>query len=163
MAKKNTSVPTVAYEGIAIVPTATETEYSIGQCESGAYSQAPGSRTSGYRDLEEIISRLAFGGYVIDKRNLPWESVVHVISGPMDSCTLPPMTISIIWEYNRTFRTYEEFLSYAAELKAAGRNLSMAYLSLDLYAEYWRRLGAKVGRKVQGEIVWKPAYSRVAL
>lgn len=143
----------IVYDGIAICPTKEQSAYSIGQCESGAYSHAPNTSTSGYYDLEEVIPRLAEGGYAIDKRNLPWESVRHVISGPMESCNLPPLTADR-WGRVQTFTTYCDFLAWAAEVKAKGGNLSMSYISLDLYAEYWHRLGARVGRKVKGEIVW---------
>lgn len=157
--------PNPMFDGIRIYPTKDMPEYSVGQCESSAYSHAPNSSTSGIATLEDAIARLAPGGYVLDKRNLPWESVRHVISGPMESCTLPPLTAER-WGDVRCFDTYEDFLAWEAEVKAEGGNLSMCNLSLDLYAEYWRRLGAKVGRKLHKDIrttethiVWKEPYS----
>lgn len=153
------------FGGIAICPTRELTEYSVGQCESSAYSHSPNSSTSGIATLEDAIARLAPGGYVLDKRGLPWESVQHVISGPMEDCKLPPLTVER-WGNVRCFDTYEDFLAWGEEVKAEGGNLSMCMLSLDLYAEYWRRLGAKVGRKLyldmssdETHIVWKEPYS----
>lgn len=135
------------FGGITICPTTDMTEYSVGQGEASAYSRSPMSSTSGYGSLEDAIARLAPGGYVIDKRGLPWDSMRHVISGPMESCVLPPLTANR-WGDVRCFNTYEDFLSWGEKVKESGGNLSMCDLSLDLYAEYWRRLGAKVGRKV---------------
>jgi hypothetical protein len=148
------SKQTPAYDGISIKPTKDHPAFYIGQGQSGAYSGSPGTSTSGYYALEEIIPRLAEGGYVFDKRGLTWDVACNCISGPMSSCELAPMSVDR-WDDKRTFNTYEEFAAYEQTVKAEGGNLSMSYLSLDLYAEWWRRLGAKVGRKVKGEIVWK--------
>lgn len=153
---------TAKYEGIALKPTKAQDYYIVGQSQSSAYAAQPGCSTSGIRDLEEAIVRLCEGGYVLDKRTLSWEVACDVISGPMDSADLPPLTLRDMWEPNRTFDSFDAFFSYLEERKAEheGREaLSMSYLSMDLYAEWWRRKGAKVGRKVKGEIQWKLPYS----
>jgi hypothetical protein len=153
---------TAKYEGIAIKPTKERDCYMVGQSQSSPYAHGVGHSVSGGVHLEEFIDRyLAEGGYVIDKRHLPWEIACAVISGPMDKVGLPPMTLEEFGE-TRTFESFDAFFSYLEERKKAfdgSEGLSMAYLSVDLYAEWWRRKGAKVGRKVAGNIQWKAPYS----
>lgn len=147
---------TAKYEGIALRPTKTKEYYMVGQSQSSAYAGAPGCSTSGIGSLEKAIEDLCEGGYAIDKRHLSWEVACCVISGPMEHVGLPPLTMRNGWEPQRTFASFEEFFSY---LEKETPPLTMTYLSMDLYAEWWRRKGAKVGRKVKGTIQWKPAYS----
>lgn len=151
-----TAKRTPRYEGIALRPTKTKEYYLVGQSQSSAYAGAPGVSTSGIGSLEKAIEDLCEGGYVLDKRHLTWEVACECISGPMEHVGLPPMTMGAAYEPKRTFTSFDEFFSY---LEKESPPLTMSYLSMDLYAEWWRRKGAKVGRKVKGQIEWKPAYS----
>lgn len=150
------------YEGILVKPTKAQDYCMVGQAQSGAYAASVGSSTSGIRNLEEAITQLCEGGYILDKRHLSWEVACECITGPMESVSLPPMTMRDLYEDDVTFGSIEEFYSYLEERKQryGGREaLSMSYLSMDLYAAWWHRKGAKVGRKIKGEIQWKAPYS----
>lgn len=151
---------TAKYEGIALRPTKEKQYYMVGESQSFAYAHYPGGSASGIRNLETAIERLCEGGYVVDKRGVSSDTAIEMaFTGPMDEVSLPPMTMKIPFERLRTFTSYEEFAAYESDLLVQGRNLSMHCLSLDLYAEWCRRKGAKVGRKVRGEIQWKAPYS----
>lgn len=148
------------YEGVSVKPTKKLDYCMVGQSQASAYAESLGSSTSGIRDLETAIAQLAEGGYVLDKRDLPWEVACECISGPMSSASLPPMTLRDLYGPDQVFRTFSDFFAYLDERKAKGEpGLSCSYLSMDLYAEWWRRKGAKVGRKVKGAIQWKAPYS----
>lgn len=143
------------YAGIAVKPTKVQEYLIVGQSQASAYAEALGYSTSGIRTLEDAIAQLAEGGYAVDKRHLPWEIACACISGPMCSASLPPMSARVLGEY-RTFASYEAF---EAETKGG---LSLHFLSMDLYAEWWKRRGARVGRKIKGEMVWEPVVKVVA-
>jgi hypothetical protein len=145
------------YEGLSLRPTKAQDYYMVGQSQSSAYAHQPNCSTSGIRNLEEAIVRLCEGGYVLDKRELSWEVACNVISGPMDQVDLPPMTMRRAYEKARTFGSFREFYDYLDSPECGG--MSFANLSMDLYAAWWHRLGAKVGRKVKGVIQWKAPYS----
>lgn len=154
------AIRTASYEGIVIKPTSKCNYFFVGQSQSSAYAAEPGSNTSGISSLEVAIVQLAEGGYVVDKRHLPWEVAVECISGPMENVHLQPLTMCEVYGHTRTFTSFGEFFTYIEDRAAKGLGgLSMSYISMDLYAEWWRRKGARVGRKVRCEIVWKSAYS----
>jgi hypothetical protein len=148
---------TEKYEGISLKPTKAQDYYIVGQSQSSAYAGSPGSSTSGISTLDDAIERLCEGGYVFDKRHLSYDVACCCISGPMDKVDLPPMTVSPCFEKHRTFATFDEFFSYLETDE--GKCMSMTFISMDLFGEWWRRKGAKVGRKIKGKIEWKPAYS----
>lgn len=141
------------YENRMIRPTKDRRYSLIGQAQAGAWANGGDFSLRTYDSLESLFDKVAEGGYVIDKRHLPFEILLKAVSGPMDNANLPPLTISDCMEEPRTFKSMDEFFLYLATRKAG---ISMTYFSLDLYAEWWRRLGAKVGRMVRGNVQWKP-------
>lgn len=146
------------YEGIAVKPTKAHDYLMVGQSQASAYAESLGSSTSGIRSLEDAVAQLAEGGYAIDKRHLSWDVACACISGPMCSASLPQLSIRYLGSI-QTFISYSQFESYVETHSAKGGNLSLHFISMDLYAEWWRRKGARVGRKVKGMVEWKPAYS----
>lgn len=149
------------YEGIAIVLSAATPFAYAGQFKAGAYAgglsylagRACGSssRTT-YSDLESLLAtdtELADGAYIFDKRACGDAAVAAVISGPMNDASLPPLTVSRMFEANRTFASVAEALANPDTTRA------ISSVSLDIYAAFWRGLGARIGRKVNGSIVWE--------
>ena len=138
------------FEGVPLGPVG-DNEYCIaGQSDSSAYLHKPNSSVSGIASLDEAVCRLTKGGYIVDKRHLPFSKKVLCVSGPMDGSHLPPLTYSPSLFNDQTFDSIEGFFSI---IKDPG---SMSYLSMDLYAEWWRRHGAKIGRKNEdGGVSWK--------
>lgn len=169
--------PDMVFEGILIDPkpwdpksrstTKQSGEYWLmGQSQSSAYAHKPNCFASGM-SWDNAIEELAQGGYVVDKRHLDYEVACEVISSPLDNPELGPLTLGNMGSQPITFASFDQFFEWVEnriiqrrkENPQAGPGLSMAYLSLDLYAEWWRRRGAKVGRKINGEIYWKAPWS----
>lgn len=151
------------YEGIFLQPTKEQECTHVSQVLAGAFGagltwsvQWCSFRLSGYSELEEIIPRLCEGGYISDKRGLPWPVACEIISGPMEDVLLPPLTIRH-WQDRRTFASMEEFFDF----EKAGNRFGTAFVSIDIFCAWWHRRGAKVGRKINGEIVWQPPYGKV--
>lgn len=106
-----------------------------------------------HQELEELYPRLCEGGYVIDNRFLDWEVACEIISGPMDDIELAPLQVRSFM-MRTSFNSLEEFFLYEKKRSEGGGNLSTHFVSMDLYAEWWAKRGAKVGRKIKGEIVF---------
>lgn len=139
------------YDNISIRPSKNRPYHFAGQSQAGAYANSENSSVTTYDALENIIDRVAEGGYVVDKRHLPIEIAVKTISGPIQRPGLPPLTIDD-WGKQQSFSSINEFFKYLS-MRTTG--ISMCYFSLDLYAEWWKRLGAKVGRVKKGKVVWQ--------
>lgn len=77
----------------------------------------------------------------------------------MEKVDLPPMTMQgfSFGEKDITFfNSFSEFFLYLEKMKVEGKGLSFTYLSLDLYTRWWEVLvGAKVGRKIKGQVCWR--------
>lgn len=117
--------------------------YCGGISEWGTFS------ASGIASLEEACERLDDGGVCIDKRALGEEGIAMVYSGPMHSVRLPPRTIQVFGSEPKTFSTVEAALLDSDTMR------SLTYVSLDIDAEIWRRLGARIGKKVDRRMVWE--------
>lgn len=138
------------YDGINICQTKTHEYILVGQSQASAYAKGLIELNNSYQEfsvsgistLEDAVTKLCYGGYIIDKRHLSWEVACNCISGPIDNVRLPALTVDI-WREQTTFSSYNEF-----EMWSKDKNLSLTYLSVDLYAEYWKRLGAKVSRNI---------------
>lgn len=138
-------------------PLAYVGQYLAGGFAGGTYyldgKPSGSTSTSGFRDLETAIAecaeRLAEGAYVFDKREVPAAIGIRaVVGGPMGKADLPPMTIE----------TWEETITFESPAAAcdSGKIKSSTFVSLDIEAEYWRRLGARIGRWIGGKVVWQP-------
>ncbi len=116
----------------------------IGIALSGVYAWADGESLRSYDTrLERFYYRLKEGGLVIDKRTCSEDDVLkYVVSGAMVQFSLPDNTKSRIWE------NPEPCFSY---LDAKG----MDKVSLNLYLDFWRSLGARIGKRVDNSIVWE--------
>ncbi len=135
-----------------------------GQSQSGAHgdsyqSNSSSSSTSGYDTLENFIKehkdRLCDGAYVIDSRGLTWDQACNCISGPMEKCQLDPLTID---SWGKISKLEPKDLLNLPEIK--GFN----YVSLDIYAAFWRKIGSRIGRycrsidengKDNSEVIWE--------
>jgi len=96
-------------------------------------------------ELEDYITAVIDGGYVVDKRNVPIDVLTRwVVSGPMMRDDLPAGHCSPPFGKDPSPMTVEELI---------GRfdGISMTYISIDLYVELWKRLGAKVFRVRRGK------------
>lgn len=87
------------------------------------------------------------GSYVIDKEEILEKNPSFSVRAPLLNCDLPPRAINFFVS-NRT-----------AENGIVSQAGSMDYIGIELYVEYWRKAGAKIG-KVQDDgktIVWETA------
>jgi hypothetical protein len=96
------------------------------------------------RRLSPYYGDLAEGGIVIDKRPcLSHSSFIEmVISGPMLKESLPS-------------HSCERMFSDVQPCDDARCCKGMDCISMDLYLDLWRPLGAKIGKRVGNEIVWE--------
>lgn len=100
-------------------------------------------------DLTAHYHELIEGGVVVDKEKCYEErfdeSQHEVISGPMLDVDLPPAHMST--------NAYFSDMNYKSEpFKEGSRAIRV---SLDVYLERWRKLGARVGKRVGNQIVWE--------
>jgi len=117
--------------------------------------------------LESPLVKLEEGGWLLDKTAAPLDRVIDgVVSGPMLDITLPPGTIDRFGKKEKAaaarmlgvgglqggFATVTALAITEPETKQYG---SLDSISLDLYLDYWRGLGAKVGRKIGGLVEWE--------
>ncbi len=111
------------------------------------------SSLSGIHEPLEVFatteSRLAEGAYIVDKRPCGADGIAAVYSGPMAKVGLPALTISRMWEKDQTFASMLDALA------CEDTNKGMTFVSLDIYVALWRNVGARIGRKVNGQIVWE--------
>lgn len=106
------------------------------------------SNQNSYTNIEEKIakdgSELCEGAVIVDSRSFERAHACEVaIGGPMLKETLPQSHIQ------RLFGSEEKVNSLPADIG------SCDYLSLDLYVQYMRSKGSKIGRFIQGQIVWE--------
>ncbi len=149
------------YEGITPKPTPEKGAVLVGQSISSAYchgyhwfNQKPvACSISGIQNLEIAIQEyLCEGGYICDKRDISIENALKVIDGPMDKITLPPMTLDD-WGVVSTFDSMQLFFNFPKIRD--GLSLATTYLSIDLYCAWWQKLGARIGRYIDGQIIWQ--------
>lgn len=121
--------------------------YSIGIAQAGVYGRGhnshgpPSSITTYDTRLERYYCRLQENGYVIDKRNVSDDLLIHnVISGPMDDPSLPLNTIHPFMSDAR---------AYMGEKLGSFDNVSS-----DIYKAFWKKLGARIGHRKGNLIEW---------
>lgn len=143
------------FEGIPLVWGNGKKIIALGQAAVGGYYESieSDSMTSGSSNcpaLEVMIERekdlICEGAYIFDKRSLPIEVQWKCVSGPMPGKQLEPLTLDY-WGTIKRHTTVKDLTEKEAT--------ATTYLSYDLYAEYWRRLGAKIGRFINGQVVWE--------
>jgi hypothetical protein len=69
----------------------------------------------------------------------------------MPGLGLPKLTVSRLWQGQQAYASEAAFLA-AVDAKEVG---SLAEVSLDLYAAFWRRIGSKIGRVRRLGVVWE--------
>lgn len=125
----------------------------LGIAEAGVYAEAPnpwGEHLASVmiydRRLSCYYGDVVEGGTILDKRPAfqrdETACVREVVSGPMRGLHLPPNTVDVAFQGRQP---------WAPELKLGGFD----YISLDLYLDRWRALGARVGRRVGPTVVWE--------
>lgn len=110
--------------------------------EPGERISMTGTVSGCHGSLESVLHRLDEGGWVIDKRHLDAGVIARIaISGPMGNPRLPPGTMS-----NR----HDEFVP--VDLAKVG---GLTWVAIDVLCDYAEARGAKVGRRIGDEIVWR--------
>jgi len=122
---------------------------TLGIAAAGVYATSGSKSSSQIPDnrLHAYLGDLVEGGQVMDKRPClehP-DFFLMVFSGPMLKEDLPPGTC------NKAF-SREVLLCTAADFPNLG---GYDYLSLDLYTELWRQLGARIGKRIGDFIHWE--------
>ena len=142
-----------SFEGVDLLWGKGKRMMICGQSQSGAHgagfeSDSSSFSCSGYDSLENFIEQhkheLCDGAYIIDSRGLTLEQALNCISGPMEKCDLDPLTID-----------YWGKITNNVDLNNLPKLSSMAYVSLDIYAAFWRNIGSKIGRFINGAVVWE--------
>jgi hypothetical protein len=129
---KETYSETLAYLGIA------------GSCAYGAGVENGQRFSMGFTtaSLTPYFGELREGGIVIDARPVGASiRMREAVSGPMVDVTLPSKSA-------RGFGGTRTVLS----MDSAGEDFD--YVSMDIYADHWEKLGAKVGIRRGGKIHW---------
>lgn len=121
-------------------------EYTtLGVAAAGVYASVGDNCSVSIYDtrLDPYLGNLVEGGIVVDKRPcIHHEDFVKlVVSGPMVRESLPPKTISRLFEPNRE----------CLDPKEAG---GCDYVSMDLYLQLWEGIGARVGYRRGDYIEW---------
>lgn len=128
----------------------------LGRGDSSCYGTCPVQRhgtsvttsnVSGmYGELSEYFDCLLEDGIVCDKRpcfeNNREAATAHVFRGPMLNIEFPPGHIQQLFEDVRPIKTGE-------------RIGSVDHVSMDIYLNGWRKLGAKIGVRKDNFIVWE--------
>lgn len=95
--------------------------------------------------LSAYYGDLIDGGLVVDKRPVPDDDLVKwVVSGPMLDLALPEKSCHPLWEEVQPCAD-ARLLEHAA----------LTDISLDLYLDLWRSLGARIGVREGDDIVWE--------
>jgi hypothetical protein len=124
--------------GAAGVYAATPPEkckYSTQKVTIESSTSIPDSR------LYPYYGELLENGYVIDKARISTtrEFIHAVVSGPMVKLALSDNTISDYYVISEAF-------------KAPDRSV---FVSLNLYVNFWRELGARIAKRIGNQIVWE--------
>lgn len=111
--------------------------------------------------LERCLKDAAEGCLVVDKYGLGVEAISHAINGPIVDTTLPPNTINKFQIGNQAVLmlgvgglegAFKHFLQKKVDFpKWSG----LDNVSLDIHVLTWRKLGARVGKVVDGKVVWE--------
>ncbi len=132
---------------------------------NGWHGEGDKSRVSFYTNrLDDCLDYATEGCTILDKSMVAESDLIHnVISGPMVDVSLPPNTVDRFTTKDK--QTASNMLpglggAYAVLAKTAIEETPEKYgsldkLSLDLYVDLWRKLGAKVGTYTKGKVVWE--------
>lgn len=126
----------------------------------GEYLINGGSGSVSYRsdDLNYCLKDAVEGCIIVDKSECGDDAVSFVINGPMVNLQLPPNTIKkFSGRETRAFMLPAlggEFQSLATKALKDEDWGGLDYISLDLYVEAWRGLGAKIGYFRGGKVEW---------
>ena len=118
-----------------------------------------GSATYYSNDLDYCLKDAAEGCVIIDKSECGDDGVSFVLNGPMVNLQLPENTIK---KFNAR-KTAElmlpalggGFQSLAKKAVEDKKWSGLDYISLDLYINAWRSLGAKIGQYKGGKVDWE--------
>lgn len=110
-----------------------------------------------HEDCVDYFCRLSDGAYIVQ---LPKHLADVQLSAPVPNCNLPPLTyerLSTTEEVPQ--RTQRTFSSISASSQDIYSSLPFSEVSLDLYAAYWRRRKAIIGRWIKRKILWERTLS----
>jgi hypothetical protein len=117
----------------------------VGIALSGAYAKAKNVSLTGGKDLASMYHYLKEGGYVIDKRSCDQNQIIDgAYRGAMVDFALSDNLQKCTWE--------SDVPKPCANYKDAG---ALDYVSFNLYRDFWRSLGARIGKRVADSIVWE--------
>ena len=132
---------------------------------NGWHGEGDRSRVSFYTThLDDCLDYALESCTILDKSMVAESDLIHnVISGPMVDVSLPPNTVDRFSTKDK--QTASKMLpglggAYSVLAKAAIEETPEKYgsldrLSLDLYVDFWRKLGAKVGTYTNGKVQWE--------
>lgn len=116
-----------------------------GIAKAGFYLSKRSSSLTGFSaELQPHLHMLADGGTVVDKRKVPEEKLTDgVLRGPLLDEGLPPDHVS-------------RFASIDSSTHDRSKPLrSLDNAGLHVYVQYWRDLGARIGRREGDQIAWE--------
>ena len=134
--------------------TAYKNSYDIlGIALGGCYAQEL-SKHYGYvrisipdKRLQCYYGDVKEGGILVDKRSCEESVIVHgSVSGPMLDMALPEKTRSVVFEGSKECLDPEGCSGFDT-------------ISLDLYLMYWRKRGARIGKRVGNKVEWEGGFS----
>lgn len=116
----------------------------IGIALSGAYATRDNLSLDSYdKRLDRFYSYLNDGGTVIDKRFCSVDDIYkYCISGALVKFALP----------DNTRQAFSEVLKPCSKYLEAD---SLDYVSFNLYVDFWRSRGARIGKRVKDSIIWE--------
>lgn len=137
----------LTYEGVKVTATKKAPYVLVSQVVAGAWAdgvhydfgEINNCSTTGHKSIEALVldPEVAEGAIVIDRRD-----DVLSMSGPMLDQKLPAKTVG------HFFQTKQ--VKSLAEVEG----LPFLNCSVDLYTDYWKAKGARIGRKLKGVLVW---------
>jgi hypothetical protein len=124
---------------------------------AGWYAKADNVSSSG-GSLNAYVNEAVNGATVIDSENVPFEKVAELaISGPLVDTSLPVNTVSKFTDFGtlrRMMPGLEGDFNIVGKAVLTGLS-SFDKVSLDLFVNLYRDAGAKVGKVIDGKIVWE--------
>jgi hypothetical protein len=142
----------------------TDRRYRLIEITPGGVTgyHAPGSRTqASHRDQGELIESLEEGGIVLDSREAIEREFALVLRSPYAEPYLDPGVVTNAHGLTRQgLEGVARAVWGSASLVMLDSTESFPFtgfdtVALDLYVAFWRSHGARVGRRVEGVLVWE--------
>jgi len=137
----------------------------MGSCSGEACVNGMRSSTTGLHGVEENFERVKSGGWIVDLRAVQ-DPVVKVIRAPMLGLNLQPDEVDRLSKEELDSSLVAQAvksqpgnpLGAIVRLEEACREQGFSSLDtvgIDIWLQYWRENGAKIGRVDDGEVKWE--------